>query len=155
MLKKIIWLCTLVTFSTASGVAITTQSAAAESYGSPRTLIGIKYTHTTPVRSRGTWYNWDKEVGASKVIVKKHQVKWYSRPHKTGKWHHDNTLTGKKLLVYRETERHRKTFGFYHTYQDDYAFWYTGTKKHNDKTVKYMKSSGLYDYYKKWQYAIH
>lgn len=111
MVKKVAWFGALVILGVTSGVMGMTQPAAAKSYGSPKTLRGVKYTRTTPVRSRGTWYNWDRNIGASKIIVKKHQVKWYSKPHKHGKWHHDQTLTGKKLYVYRQTLHHKKMFG--------------------------------------------
>lgn len=152
MFKKIILLGTLAVLGTAGGMLLNTQSAAAKSYGSPKTLKGIKYTHTTPKRARGTWYNWDKTIGANKIVVKKHQVKWYYRQHKQGKWQHQQTLTGKKLYVYRQKLNHKQMFGFYAAYQDDFSFYYTGTKKLKGKTVKYM--SGNYTYYKAWKYAI-
>lgn len=154
MVKKVAWLGALVILGVTGGVMGMTQPVAAKSYGSPKTLRGVKYTRTTPVRSRGTWYNWDRNIGASKIIVKKHQVKWYSKPHKHGKWHHDQTLTGKKLYVYRQTLQHKKMFGFYAAYEDDFNFFYTGTKKLKGKTVKYMSSAGLYTYYHAWKYAV-
>jgi len=154
MFKKIILLGTLAVLGTAGGMALDMQSAAAKSYGSPKTLVGMKYTHTTPKRFWGTWYNWDNNIGASKIVVKKHQVKWYYRQHKKGKWQHEQTLTGKKLYVYRQKLNHKQMFGFYAAYEDDFNFYYTGTKKLKGKTVKYMSQGGLYTYYKAWKYAI-
>ncbi|MFC6275885.1 hypothetical protein ACFQET_10410 [Levilactobacillus tangyuanensis] len=154
MFKKAILLGTLAALGTAGGMTLNTQNVVAKAYKSPKTLKGLKYTHTTPKRSRGTWYNWDKDVGASKIVVKKHQVKKYYRQHKHGKWLHDETLTGKKLYVYRQKQNHKQMFGFYAAYEDDFSFYYTGTRKLKGKTVKYMSMAGLYTYYKSWKYAI-
>ena len=151
MFKKLLGLSTLLAVGVVGGLLGPAQPAAARS---PKTLRGIAYTHTTPVRSRGTWYNWDKEIGANKIIVKKHQVKWYYRQHKQGKWHHEQTLTGKKLYVYHQTLKHKKMFGFYAAYEDDFNFFYTGTKKIHGKSVKYLSSAGIYTYYHAWKYAI-
>ncbi|MBS1004989.1 hypothetical protein JK163_01460 [Levilactobacillus brevis] len=89
--------------------------------------------HITPKSYRGTWYNKDRQVGLSKIVIKKNAYKVFRREH--GKWYIDSNLTGKKLFVYRWKSDHHKWYGFYAYNEDDLSFYRKVSKKYKGKKL--------------------
>lgn len=120
-----------------------------------KTLPGIAYTHTTPVKARGTWYTHIRHANYLKTVVKKHTVTWSYKAKRSASWKRWRRLSGKHLYVYRFNLTEGPTtlhmFGFYAAHEKGNAFHFIVTRKVKGKTIPVMVDANGSENYHAWK----